>query len=255
MVQWTHLCLIYSLHHIKLLITHLIWIGIYTFSTNYIYLSVTNLTLLQTFQKELLWRKWNDFKAERKEMEVFEISFVVFNSPTVSLIENWLKISNFCLRERKIFYWFSLIARGIWICYKQKCEVSDVARSSQPVWIVHLFFLENVRCPSHCLELKGERSLNPWPGRLNPSITQNRKSRGIWSRSLRLSLTKKEGQHIWIKQVWETSANSGKRMHEDCLVWWSLWSCEKRLDFWLLVGNQVNWQNTKLRLNFTSIDR
>ena len=188
-------------------------------------------------------------------MEVFEISFVVFTSPTVSFIENWLKISNFCWRERKILYWFSLIAWGIWICYKQKCEVSDVARSSQPVWIVHLFFLENVRCPSHCLELKGERSLNPWPGRLNPSITQNRKSRGIWSRSLRLSLTKKEGQHIWIKQVWETSANSGKRMREDCLVWWSLWSCEKRLDFWLLVGNQVNWQNTKLRLNFTSIDR
>ena len=84
MVQWTHLCLIYSLHHIKLLITHLIWIGIYTFSTNYIYLSVTNLTLLQTFQKELLWRKWNNFKAKEKEMEVFEIYFVVFTSPTVS---------------------------------------------------------------------------------------------------------------------------------------------------------------------------
>ena len=139
-------------------------------------------------------------------MEVFEISFVVFTSPTVSFIENWLKISNFCLREREILYWFSLIGRGIWICYKQKCEVYEIARPSQPVWIVHLFFLENVRCPSHCLELKGERSLNPWPGRLNPSITQNRKSRGIWSRSLRLSLTKKEEQHIWIKQVWETSA-------------------------------------------------
>lgn len=65
------------------------------------YLAVTNLTLLQTFQKELLWRKWNNFKAEEKEMEVFEISFVVFTSPTVSFIENWLKISNFWLRERK----------------------------------------------------------------------------------------------------------------------------------------------------------
>ena len=96
---WKHI----ALHHIKLLITHLIWIGIYTFSTNYIYLSVTNLTLVETFQKELLWKKWNNFKAKEKEMEVFEISFVVFTSPTVSFIENWLKMSNFCLRKRSSF--------------------------------------------------------------------------------------------------------------------------------------------------------
>ena len=137
----------------------------------------------------------NETISKQKERKWKYLKFLLLFSPLppcLSLKTDWkFQISD--RREKEILYWFSLIARGIWICYKQKCEVSDIDRRSQPAWIVHLFFLENVQCPSHCLELKGERSLNPWPGRLNPSITQNRKSRGIWSRSLRLSLTKKGG--------------------------------------------------------------
>ena len=226
----------------------------YTFSTKYIF-SGHQSDIVTDVSEGAALKKMKQFQSRRKGNGSIWNFFCCFHLS--HRVFHWKLTENVkFLLKKEILFWFSLIVGGIWICYKQKCEVSDIARPSQPVWIVHLFFLENVRCPSHCLELKGERSLNPWPGRLNPSITQNRKSRGIWNRSLRLSLTKKGGTaHLNqaslrnLCKIVEIESVKIAWLGDPCKV------SKKRPDFWLLVVNQVNWQHTKLRLNFTSIDR